>query len=308
MLDELGITHGRPRRVDVRVPVDILCSKGIRLSGKTRNVSEGGMFVETALLLPVGSPVRCGLALEQSSIEVFGRIAWSRARHPLSAAGMGIQFVGFENGARRLLCAVVASGDPVPRAIVPEVTARIPRRRRARMLVATVFAGVATASAVVVMAVLPTSAPAAAHPLARKAPASEVERVPIAAAEGEVERPAADDEVEAEADTGATRAATIVPRADGTTGVYLPIEGEVAVRHFRLAEPDGVALFFDSGRTSAELKTYRHADGAVQQMWIGAGGREVRLFTRGAPPTYRVDRFERTLRVLFEPGATAVSR
>src|SRR6185503_11048769 len=71
MLDELGTTHGRPRRVDVRVPVDLLCSKGIRLTGKTRNVSEGGMFVETALLLPVGSPVRCGLALERSSIEVL---------------------------------------------------------------------------------------------------------------------------------------------------------------------------------------------------------------------------------------------
>jgi uncharacterized protein (TIGR02266 family) len=155
MLDELATTHGRPRRVDVRVPVEVLCSKGIRLNGKTRNVSEGGMFVETALLLPVGSPVRCGLALEERSIEVFGRIAWSRPRRPPAAAGMGIQFVGFDDGARRVLHEVVATGEPVPRMIVPEITARIPRPRRRRLVVAALFAGVALATAAFVAALLP---------------------------------------------------------------------------------------------------------------------------------------------------------
>lgn len=155
MLDELGTTHGRPRRVHVRVPVELLCSKGIRLNGKTRNVSEGGMFVETALLLPVGSPVRCGLALEQSSIEVIGRIAWSRPRRPPAAAGMGIQFVGFEDGARRLLHEVVATGEPVPRMIVPEVTARILRPPGRGLMIAALFAGVAVTTAAVVLALLP---------------------------------------------------------------------------------------------------------------------------------------------------------
>src|SRR5688500_20090861 len=113
MQGELGTSHGRPRRVDVRVPVDILASKGIRLTGKTRNVSEGGMFVETALLLPVGSPVRCGLALEQSAVEVIGRIAWSRPRRSWGAAGTGIQLVGFEQEARLLVHVVVRTGAPV---------------------------------------------------------------------------------------------------------------------------------------------------------------------------------------------------
>jgi uncharacterized protein (TIGR02266 family) len=155
MLDELGTIHGRPLRVDVRVPVELLCSKGIRLNGKTRNVSEGGMFVETALLLPVGSPVRCGLALEESSIEVLGRIAWSRPRRPPAAAGMGIQFVGFEDGARRVLHEVVATGEPVPRMIVPEVTARILRPPRRGLMIAALFAGVAVTTAAVVLALLP---------------------------------------------------------------------------------------------------------------------------------------------------------
>ena len=300
MLEELGTSHGRPRRVDVRVPVEILCSKGIRLSGKTRNVSEGGMFVETALLLPVGSPVRCDLALERSAIEVFGRIAWSRPRQTYAAGGMGIQFVGYEAGARRVLCEVVASGDPIPRLIVPEVTARIPRRRRGRLMLAAVFSGVALATAGVVVALLPTSAPAAGE---RAAPTAAARRVPIAAADGEVEEVVMDAPV-----VEAAGEVAIVPRADGTTAVSLPVEGEVAVRHLRLAEPDGIALFFEGGRTTAELRTWRRAEGAVHQVWVGADGREVRLFTRGAAPTYRVDRFEHTLRVLLDPPATAVSR
>jgi len=311
MLEALGTTRGRPRRVDVRVPVDILCSKGIRLSGKTRNVSEGGMFVETALLLPVGSPVRCGLALEESSIEVIGRIAWSRPRRPYDPAGMGIQFVGFEDGARRVLHEVVESGEPVPRLVVPEVTARIRRPNRGRMMVAAVFACTATATAGSVMALLPSRSAAADRgpaPVAGAPVEAAVHaRTPIAAGQGELEGQAASDGEEP-ADTPAL-AVAIVPRADGTTAVNIPIEGDLSVRHFPLADPDGVALFLEGGRTSAELTTYRHPEGAVHQVWIGADGHEVRVFTRGAPPSYRVDRFQRTLRVLFEnPAATAVSR
>ncbi len=314
MLDQLGTTHGRPPRVDVRVPVDILCGKGIRLSGKTRNVSEGGMFVETVLLLPVGSPVRCGLALEQSSIEVFGRIAWSRPRLHSAAAGMGIQFVGFEDGARRVLHHVVERGEPVPRMVPFEVTARVRRRRPGAMVQAAVFSGVSLAVAGVVMAILPSGAAgvasgpaAAARPVAATTAArSPIASMEIVAEEAEAAATAADvrgaDEVAGDGDVA------IVPRADGTTAVTVPVEGDIALRHFRLAEPDGVALFFDSGYTTAELKTYRRPDGAVHQVWIGARGHEVRLFTRGAPPPYRVDTFEHSVRVLFEPAATAVSR
>ncbi|HEU5061217.1 MAG TPA: PilZ domain-containing protein [Kofleriaceae bacterium] len=155
MQADLGTTHGRPRRVDVRVPVDILASKGIRLTGKTRNVSEGGMFVETALLLPVGSPVRCDLALERSAIEVFGRIAWSRPRQPFACGGMGIQFVGYEDGARRVLRDVVDAGVPIVRMELREVTAQIARPRGQSALLVALFAGVALVTAWIVSVVLP---------------------------------------------------------------------------------------------------------------------------------------------------------
>ncbi len=150
-------SEGRPRRVDVRVPVDILCSKGIRLSGKTRNLSEGGMFVETALLLPVGSPVRCDLALADSAIEVFGRIAWSRPRLAFATAGMGIQFVGYEDGARRVLHDVVEHAATDARLVLTEITAqtRIAGRPHQRLILAAVFICVALATAAAMLALLP---------------------------------------------------------------------------------------------------------------------------------------------------------
>jgi uncharacterized protein (TIGR02266 family) len=150
-------SEGRPRRVDVRVPVDILCSKGIRLTGKTRNVSEGGMFVETALLLPVGSPVRCDLALTESAVEVFGRIAWSRPRQPFATAGMGIQFVGYEEGARRVLHDVVEHAASDARLVLSEITAqtRIERRAHDRLILAALFLCVALATAAAMLAILP---------------------------------------------------------------------------------------------------------------------------------------------------------
>ena len=148
-------TRERPRRVDVRVPVDMQASKGIRLIGKTRNVSEGGMFVETALLLPIGSPVRCDLALEESSIEVYGRIAWSRARQTFAPAGMGIQFIGCHDSARLVLRDVVAAGVPVTRLELRGVAAQIARPQGRQAVLVALFAGVALATAWLVTVILP---------------------------------------------------------------------------------------------------------------------------------------------------------
>jgi hypothetical protein len=115
------------------------------------------MFVETALLLPVGSPVRCDLALADSAVEVFGRIAWSRPRQPFATAGMGIQFVGFEDGARRVLQDVVEHAASDARLVLSENTAqtRIARPSRNRMILAAVFICVALATAAAMLAILP---------------------------------------------------------------------------------------------------------------------------------------------------------
>jgi uncharacterized protein (TIGR02266 family) len=267
----------RPPRVDYRVPVDILGSKGIRLSGKTRNVSEGGMFVETALLLPVGTPVRCGLALEASPVEVFGRIAWSRPRLPGTTAGMGIQFVGFEHEARRLLHEVVQTGDPVPQMVaVPDDTARITRASGPRLLLGALFGCVATATAIIVAMALPEGSQAASAPkVAPSAPAS-------------------------------ASALEMVERRDGTTAVTIAVAGDVSVRQSPLSGAAGVGIWFDRGRAVVEDGTFRQPEGVLEVVEVTSGGREIRLLTRGPSPGYRVEQREGHLLILF--ATTDVSR
>jgi uncharacterized protein (TIGR02266 family) len=78
-----------------------LCSEHNFWTGLTMNISEGGVFVATHVLLPVGSLV--GLHLElpnQTRIMTLGEVRWSRAYTGDDDVppGLGIQFVGLDLG------------------------------------------------------------------------------------------------------------------------------------------------------------------------------------------------------------------
>jgi uncharacterized protein (TIGR02266 family) len=79
-----------------------LCSEHNFWTGLTMNISEGGVFVATHMLLPVGSLV--GLHLElpnQTRIMTLGEVRWSRAftGDDDVPPGLGIKFVGLDLGA-----------------------------------------------------------------------------------------------------------------------------------------------------------------------------------------------------------------
>jgi uncharacterized protein (TIGR02266 family) len=78
-----------------------LCSEHNFWTGLTMNISEGGVFVATHVLLPVGSLV--GLHLElpnQTRIMTLGEVRWSRAYSGDDDVppGLGIKFVGLDFG------------------------------------------------------------------------------------------------------------------------------------------------------------------------------------------------------------------
>ena len=104
------ISAERPPRVRYRVPVAVLCSEAhVRLTGNSHNLSEGGMFVESQRLLPVGTSVRLGLALARHSVELFGQVAWSRSGAVEDGRGMGIRFVAVRPETGALLRDVVGA-------------------------------------------------------------------------------------------------------------------------------------------------------------------------------------------------------
>jgi uncharacterized protein (TIGR02266 family) len=88
-----------PRRSDIRydrrVEVE-LEYEGVRVTGVTRNISLGGMYVLTALALPYGArlKLRFHVATQAEPIEVEGQVRWSDTSDDPERRGLGVRFDG----------------------------------------------------------------------------------------------------------------------------------------------------------------------------------------------------------------------
>jgi uncharacterized protein (TIGR02266 family) len=82
-------------RYDRRIEVEIV-AEGRRQVGHSRNISLGGVFVETAEPLPVQTTiqVRFRVSTQPEPIDVTGEVRWVERGGAGQAAGMGIRFHG----------------------------------------------------------------------------------------------------------------------------------------------------------------------------------------------------------------------
>ncbi len=94
-------------RLDKVFPVYLEGERGGGL-GVARNISEGGMFVETRAPQPIASQVRITFPSEQGEITAVAEVRYvchllGRSPHPergpLALRGMGVRFLYFEPGA-----------------------------------------------------------------------------------------------------------------------------------------------------------------------------------------------------------------
>lgn len=105
--DVLGIVDPAAPRMDVEVP--ILCGRDAShlRPGYTFNLSTGGVFVETADLLPVDTTVLLELSLPAAHLVCRGRVAWVNHPEWIKAKtlpiGMGIEFTDMDEEARSRL-------------------------------------------------------------------------------------------------------------------------------------------------------------------------------------------------------------
>jgi hypothetical protein len=101
----------RTLRLDTVFPVAISSPTFGEVSGIARNVSQGGMFVELAEPLPLGSAIRVHFAMPDSPGEIVARgevkghyfVNYSDGKEPRALTGMGVRFVGFDEGAEGLI-------------------------------------------------------------------------------------------------------------------------------------------------------------------------------------------------------------
>ncbi len=102
----------REQRLPVEVKVDYR-TVGSFITDYSKNISKGGVFINTSLPLPVGERVRLRLTLPDGDapFALDGIVKWvstlrDRDRHP---AGMGIEFVDFDEEVKAKLEALVTA-------------------------------------------------------------------------------------------------------------------------------------------------------------------------------------------------------
>lgn len=93
-----GVVEGARRssaRRDIALEVTLESESNFYM-GLTENLSEGGLFIATHALQPLGSPIEVSFKLPQSdeAIKVIGTVRWVREYSETSDAGpgMGVRF------------------------------------------------------------------------------------------------------------------------------------------------------------------------------------------------------------------------
>ena len=103
-------------RIPIQTQVDLSSDSNV-FTGFSTNLSEGGVFVATVNLLPVGTPVDLTLTLPgKTRITVKGEVRWTREiddRVPEVFPGVGVRFLDLAPEASEALHRFVAEREPL---------------------------------------------------------------------------------------------------------------------------------------------------------------------------------------------------
>lgn len=110
----------RPQRISPRVKMQAvvdLHSDDNFFNGFSANISDGGLFVATVNILPIGTQVDLSFSLPTGErIEANGVVQWVREvndQHPDAFPGMGVQFAALNAAAESAIGSFVAQREPL---------------------------------------------------------------------------------------------------------------------------------------------------------------------------------------------------
>ncbi len=108
--EETGAERRRFARADLLVRVEYSTVDEI-FSEFTRDINEGGLFIETEKPRPTGTEVamRFNLPGNDEPLQTVGRVAWVRSASVQSPAGMGIEFDELTSDDRDRINAMIRS-------------------------------------------------------------------------------------------------------------------------------------------------------------------------------------------------------
>ena len=100
------------RRVSARAPVTVRVDYSTidaMFSEFTRNINEGGLFIESEALLPLDEQVQLQFQLPgvENPFKVSGRVAWIREAGSDGPPGMGVEFENLDASGRKRIDEIV---------------------------------------------------------------------------------------------------------------------------------------------------------------------------------------------------------
>jgi len=114
--DVHGVERRAAQRVDLNVGIGFRSDSNF-YTGFTADISEGGLFVATHMLQPIGAELTLTFALPTGpEISVRGIVRWLRDTHDYNPAippGMGVQFQGIANADADRIREFVALREPL---------------------------------------------------------------------------------------------------------------------------------------------------------------------------------------------------
>lgn len=99
-------------RVSLEVDVDVASGSNF-YTGRTRDISVGGIFVEMAVTPEVGTEVGLKLLLGKRQFSVIARCAWLLTGGAGEPVGFGAEFVSLPPGVKRAIEAFMDKRDPM---------------------------------------------------------------------------------------------------------------------------------------------------------------------------------------------------
>lgn len=98
-----ALAGGRERRVHPRFRLAVVVNFGSThnfYSGRTRDISAGGLFIETDVPLPVGTRITVDLQLLKTKVRADSEVVWVLMDDNGQTVGMGVRFVSLPAAVR----------------------------------------------------------------------------------------------------------------------------------------------------------------------------------------------------------------
>jgi uncharacterized protein (TIGR02266 family) len=99
-------------RLSIAVEVDF-GSENNFYSAKTRDISVGGLFIESDFALPIGTRLRIDLKFLQKRVDAEAEVTWVLMGEGEQAVGMGVRFVDLPERATKNIEAFMALREPM---------------------------------------------------------------------------------------------------------------------------------------------------------------------------------------------------